>query len=290
VFKYRLPSAIVLTSFILAGIFIPGLVGKSIFAIVTVFLSYFAVYEFLDIISKTGKKSYPVLTSIFSASSIGLVLFLDMIIHPVLVLLAVYVFFVAFVISCWLLILFSKMDKEVLDKVINSLSGFFLVAFPLGFMVLLYIIGDSEGAHEGRMLLLFLVAVTKSGDIGAYLVGMSSSKLMPGGNHKIIPSISPKKSWEGTVGGLLFSIAVAVLMSGMIPSSYHFTLNIAIFLGIILFVGGFAGDLAESALKRIAGVKDSGKIIPGIGGVLDLLDSLIINAPLFFLLLVLFRL
>ena len=277
-FKYRLPSAIVLTSLILAGILLPGQWGKFIFAIVTVFLSYFAVYEFLDIISKAGKKSYPAFTSIFSAAAIGSLVLFNTMILPLILL-------VMIVISCWLLILFSRQKGEVLDKVINSISGFFLVAFPLGFMVPLYLIGDKEGSHEGRNLLLFLIAVTKSGDIGAYLVGMSSSKLMPGGNHKIIPSISPKKSWEGTIGGLVFSVAVAILVSVMIPSSYHFTLTVVISAGIILFVGGFAGDLAESALKRIAGVKDSGKIIPGIGGVLDLLDSLIINAPLFFLLL-----
>lgn len=282
-FKYRLPSAIVLTSLILAGIFTPGQTGKAIFAIVTVFLSYFAVYEFLDIISRAGKKSYQVFTSIFSAASIGSVLFLH---DPTS---CSQILLVAFVISCWLLILFSRQNREVLEKVINSISGFFLVAFPLGFMVLLYIIGDREGSYEGRMPLLFLIAVTKSGDMGAYLVGMSSSKLMPGGNHKIIPSISPKKSWEGTIGGFISSIVVAVLMSGMLPSSYHFTLTAAILAGIILFIGGFTGDLAESALKRTAGIKDSGKIIPGIGGVLDLLDSLIINAPLFFLFLILLR-
>lgn len=283
-FKYRLPSAIVLTAIILAGILLPGHTGKFIFGIVTVFLSYFAVHEFLDIISKTGKKSYQIFTSVFSAAAIGSVVFFNMIIPSVFI-----VILVIFVISCWLMILFSKMDKEVLDKIINSLSGFFLVAFPLGFMVLLYMMGDTSRSYEGRKLLLFLIAVTKSGDIGAYLVGMSSSKLLPGGNHKIIPSISPKKSWEGTIGGLIFSIAVAVLMSGMTPSSCHFTLDIAILAGIVLFIGGFAGDLAESVLKRTAGIKDSGKIIPGIGGVLDLLDSLLINAPLFFLFLILCR-
>ena len=283
-FKYRLPSAIVLTSLVLAGILLPGQTGKYIFTIVTVFLSYFAVYEFLDIISQTGKKSYPVFTSLFSAASVGSIVLFNMILPSVFI-----IIFVIFVISCWLMILFSRQNKDVLEKVINSLSGFFLVAFPLGFMVLLYMVGDGYGTYEGRKLLLFLIAVTKSGDIGAYLVGMSSSKLMPGGNHKIIPSISPKKSWEGTVGGLVFSIAVAILMSGLTPSSCHITLDIAIMAGIILFIGGFAGDLAESALKRIAGVKDSGKIIPGIGGVLDLLDSLIINAPIFFLFLILFR-
>ena len=282
-FKYRLPSAIVLTSLLLAGILIPGQTGKHIFALVTVFLSYFAVYEFLDIISKTGKKSYPVFTSIFSAAAIGSIILFNMLLPSVFI-----VILVIFVISCWLMILFSKMDREVLDKIINSLSGFFLVAFPLGFMVLLYMMGNDR-SYEGRKLLLFLIAVTKSGDIGAYLVGMSSSKLMPRGNHKIVPSISPKKSWEGTIGGLVFSIAVAILMLGMLPPSCHFTFIVAIFIGIILFIGGFTGDLAESALKRTAGVKDSGRIIPGIGGVLDLLDSLIINAPIFFLFLILCR-
>jgi phosphatidate cytidylyltransferase len=284
VFKYRLPSAIALTSLILAGILLSGQVGKTIFGVVTVFLSYFAVSEFLDIISMTGKKSYKVFTSAFSAAAIGSIILLNMILPSVFI-----VIMVMFVISCWLMVLFSKMDREALDKIINSLSGFFLVAFPLGFMVLLYMIGDSSKSYEGRKFLLFLIAVTKSGDIGAYIVGMSSSKLMPGGNHKIVPSISPKKSWEGTIGGMVFSIIVAILMSKTIPSSFHFTLDVAIVAGIILFVGGFAGDLAESVLKRTAGIKDSGKIIPGIGGVLDLLDSLIINAPIFFLFLILFR-
>lgn len=281
-FKYRLPSAIALTSIILAGILLPGLAGKSIFAVVTVFLSYFAVYEFLDIISKTGKKCYPIFTSVFSAAAMGSIVLFNMVIPSVFI-----VILVIFVILCWLMILFSKMDREVLEKIVNSLSGFFLVAFPLGFMVLLYMIGDGSNSHEGRKLLLFLIAVTKSGDIGAYLVGMSSSKLLPGGNHKIVPSISPKKSWEGTIGGLVFSVAVAVLMSEVFP--YMFPLHVSIFLGIILFIGGFSGDLAESVLKRTAGIKDSGKIIPGIGGVLDLLDSLLINAPLFFLFLILLR-
>ena len=124
-FKYRLPSAIILGTLLLSGILLPGQAGKSIFALVTIFFSYFAVYEFLDIISKTGKKSYPVFTSIFSSAAIGSIVLFNMIIPSVFI-----VVLVIFVILCWLLILFSKQDKEVLEKIINSLSGFFLVAFP----------------------------------------------------------------------------------------------------------------------------------------------------------------
>ena len=106
---------------------------------------------------------------------------------------------------------------------------------------------------------------------------------MKGGNHKIFPKISPKKSWEGTVCGLIFSIIVSVIIVKYM-GIFRFE-AFAIPLGIALYFGGFFGDLAESSLKRAAAIKDSGKIIPGIGGVFDLVDSFMLNGPLFYLLL-----
>ena len=133
---------------------------------------------------------------------------------------------------------------------------------------------------RGAMLFFALVLTTKAADTGGYIVGMLSGKFLPGGNHRIVPSISPKKSWEGTAGGLLFSLGVAALFRGygVLDWSWGATL----LFGALAFLGSFAGDLTESQLKRAAGIKDSGSWIPGMGGVLDVLDSFIYNAPLFY--------
>jgi phosphatidate cytidylyltransferase len=111
-------------------------------------------------------------------------------------------------------------------------------------------------------------------DSFAYLVGKTL------GRHKLYPAISPKKTIEGAVGGLVFSMATAYLLSKFEP-----ILDTAqwIILALVIVVTGSLGDLIESKLKREAGVKDSGAILPGHGGMLDRLDSLIYAAPFAYL-------
>jgi phosphatidate cytidylyltransferase len=131
---------------------------------------------------------------------------------------------------------------------------------------------------EGRYFLLYFVLLTKFSDTGAYAVGSLI------GRHKMIPRISPGKTWEGFGGAILFSTAASVVfvyfygdrMAGM--NWLH-----AVVLGVLLSVTAVIGDLIESLFKREAGVKDSGKLFPGIGGILDLLDSLLFNAPIMYL-------
>jgi phosphatidate cytidylyltransferase len=151
----------------------------------------------------------------------------------------------------------------------------FVFIIPLAHIIPLYFI-DSNCSFKTT---LFLVLVTKSGDVGGYIIGTISAKILKGGNHKMIPSVSPKKSWEGFLGGLLFSIFVAQCCASFLPTFSFYWL---ICLGFILYLGGVSGDLLESSFKRIMSVKDSGKILPGMGGILDLVDSLIINIPLFY--------
>ncbi len=165
--------------------------------------------------------------------------------------------------------------------------------------------------HAGPWLLLMVVLVTKSSDIGAFLVGSAIGK------HKLIPAVSPAKSIEGAIGGILFSVLIAVGLFVILPQldtaalkamadrtdggkmglaidplGLRFTflaigesagrwppLALAIVLGVILSVLGQFGDLLESCFKRDANVKDSGKIIPRFGGILDLLDSLLLALP-----------
>ncbi len=130
-------------------------------------------------------------------------------------------------------------------------------------------------------------------DVGAYFLGTASGKRR-NGNHKIAQVISPKKSWEGLLGGMLTSLAAALLFFYYFQEKLHFndiggfgnldlslTWAEAIALGIVAPIIGLLGDLAESVLKRAANSKDSG-VLPGLGGILDTLDSLIPMAPLFY--------
>ena len=133
----------------------------------------------------------------------------------------------------------------------------------------------------GALVFLSLVLATKASDTGGYIFGMLSNKLMKNGNHKIVPAISPKKSWEGTVGAALFSIGVTALL--VYCNCIKLGVAEIFIFGFLAFLGSFSGDLTESQLKRAAGIKDSANWIPGMGGILDVLDSFIYNAPLFYL-------
>ncbi|UCD55817.1 MAG: phosphatidate cytidylyltransferase [Candidatus Omnitrophota bacterium] len=125
----------------------------------------------------------------------------------------------------------------------------------------------------GARLVSFLIIVTKMGDIGAYFVGNKFGK------NPLISRISPRKTKEGAFGGLVFSVVSAVLCKlFLIDFSYYH----AVLLGFLLGIIGQVGDLAESLFKRDFAVKDSGKRLPGLGGVLDVIDSLLFTAPIFY--------
>ena len=127
--------------------------------------------------------------------------------------------------------------------------------------------------RHGNVMLLYVVAIVKFSDVGGFAFGLTSAKLMKGGNHKMCPSISPGKSWEGFVGSVVFSCVVSC---AFIPAT-HFAVLKALAFGVVAAVVGTAGDLVESKFKRWVGVKDSStmKITNGMGGILDMLDSLI---------------
>lgn len=127
---------------------------------------------------------------------------------------------------------------------------------------------------EGEFLVFFVFLVTWAGDTGAYYAGMSL------GRRKLAPVVSPNKTVEGLVGGLLLALAVAFLARAwFLPS---FSPLDCLVTGLLLTAAGVLGDLTESALKRSAGVKDSGGLIPAHGGMLDRLDSLLFAAPAFY--------
>ena len=132
-------------------------------------------------------------------------------------------------------------------------------------------------------LLVGAILTTKACDIGAYFTGMSI------GRHKMIPWLSPKKTWEGLAGGIVLASAVGAALAHfsvhLASAADHYPWWVGAILGALVAGIGQAGDLAESAFKRDAGVKDSGSILPGMGGVLDVLDSPLLAGPVVYWLL-----
>ena len=162
----------------------------------------------------------------------------------------------------------------------HTMLGVLYVSWLLGFMLKIYFFAKQAGAgFDPGYCLLFFILTTKCSDIGAYSLGSLI------GRHKMIPSVSPAKTWEGFVGAILLSTAAAMVMAHYWGPARlgGMTLGHAAALGPVLAVGAVIGDLVESVFKRDSGVKDSGSFFPGIGGILDLLDSLLFNAPLMFL-------
>ena len=125
---------------------------------------------------------------------------------------------------------------------------------------------------------LYFILVTKFSDTGAYAVGSLI------GRHKMIPRISPGKTWEGFGGAIVVSTVASLVFVHLLGHRMpRMNLIHASVLGVVLSVAAVIGDLIESLFKREAGVKDSGRLFPGIGGILDLLDSLLFNAPIMYL-------
>lgn len=156
-----------------------------------------------------------------------------------------------------------------------GLAGVFYVAWPLAHLLLLRGLPSSRGTElltGGFGLTIFALGITWTTDTAAFFIGTAL------GRHRLAPRLSPAKSVEGALAGLLFSGLVAGLLSGIIGRD----LGASVAVGLILSAAGQIGDLAESALKRHTGVKDSGAIIPGHGGILDRADSAFFTIPVLY--------
>ena len=171
---------------------------------------------------------------------------------------------------------FSPTQQGGILAISTTLFGLMYVPWLLNFIQKIYYYPRVEG--NGAFYVLYFILVTKFSDTGAYAVGSLI------GRHKMIPRISPGKTWEGFGGALLFSVLASVLFFWAAGGRLvGMTLPHALMLGGMLGGTAVVGDLVESMFKREAGVKDSGRLFPGIGGILDLLDSLLFNAPLMYL-------
>lgn len=144
-----------------------------------------------------------------------------------------------------------------------TIAGMLYVGWLLGHLVAL------RGLDAGRNWVFFALFTTFATDTAAFLVGRTLGK------HHLAPSISPGKTWEGAIAGAFSAIIVSLFFTLPTPLSLHFSYGQAILLGLLVSIFGQLGDLAESLFKRNMGVKESGKLIPGHGGILDRMDSVV---------------
>ena len=158
---------------------------------------------------------------------------------------------------------------EVLPSIAVSAAGLLFIALPFGYLNRL-----NEIEHTGRQLVLFALCLVRAGDILAYFVGRGFGRV------PMAPALSPKKTWEGALGNLLGSLLVAVFFARWM----HMDEVTLMVIAGLANIAGQMGDLIESAYKRGAAVKDSGGLLPGHGGVLDRIDSLILAAPVVWIL------
>ena len=190
-----------------------------------------------------------------------------------------------FIVCFWILLLtqvfFKRLERSLANTAV-SLFGSVYVGLPLA--VALYVFRHGASAwglayeHAGSNLLMFLILTAWATDIGGYCIGK------PLGRHKLTPVLSPNKSIEGLVGGGALAVASGLLLRWLWPHMDEMiSWGEAVLLPLAFTAIGTVGDLAESAFKRDAGVKDSGKTYTGHGGMLDVLDSLLLCAPVFYL-------
>lgn len=271
-FYQRLIVSFIATVFILLAIYASAFAYfRPLFILTVASLIATALAEFYAIATK---KNYVPLTNVGIVSSIVYVLAsflstqspaLDFLPQAALVAILLTVFASFFVI-----------DRSPLVNIAITCFGLLYVVVPLSYIVKIDYFFQLDGQQDGRLWLLYLLLVVKSNDVAAYFMGKQF------GRKKLAPYISPNKTWVGTVYGIIASmITSAIFLYAADPQLISLPLEQSIILSLVLGILAQIGDLSESLLKRDGGVKDSNQL-PGLGGILDMSDSLIFTAPMLY--------
>lgn len=280
VFFRRLVTSVILWTVIIASLFSGhALISNGVFLLIMVLLAAAGLMEFYGLAEKRGLVCFK-WCGLFGGVLLMTGTFLNLTGHlgtsgsPARVNDFETGFLILFVLGLCVRQFVSKSNTAGMAAIATTLFGLMYVPWLLNFVQKI----NFFPGVEGKFFLLYFVLVTKFSDTGAYAVGSLI------GRHKMIPRISPGKTWEG-FGGAIFLSTVSSLVFAHFFGGRMFGMNWvhAIILGVLLSSTAVIGDLIESLFKREAGVKDSGKFFPGIGGILDLLDSLLFNAPIMYL-------
>lgn len=255
-FSKRIISAIFLIALIIAAITI-----KWIFSIAIMFFIVLGLYEFFTMLEKKGINIYK-----YIGIGMGSIIPLSILLRFELTKKWELTFIALLLLFLLLMQFRRRQNSGVIVDISTTLFGILYVSWFLSFLIKIRFMPNGTG------LLASVLLMTKLGDVGSYLIGSRFGK------SPLMPRISPKKTVEGAIGGLIFSVLGALASKLFLDFSY---LHLVI-IGIALSALGQLGDLSESLIKRDCGVKDSGNILPGMGGVLDELDSLLFTAPVFY--------
>ncbi|MBD3246623.1 MAG: hypothetical protein GF333_06375 [Candidatus Omnitrophica bacterium] len=253
----------VITSIVLGVSVIAAILYAPLWTFLVAVAIAVSLYEFFYMVEKKGVR-------LFKAVALCAGILIPVTIHfrfPVLE----GIQFISVVVALFLFFLLELTKRETHQPILSISATVFAILYIswcLSFLVRIRLL------PEGALLCGFLILVTKSSDVGAYLWGKKYGKA------PLLKRVSPQKSLEGSIGGFFTSIAAGTLFSLLITSIGFWE---KFFLIIILAVISQLGDLFESLLKRDCQVKDSGKIVPGMGGALDVVDSIIFTAPTFYL-------
>lgn len=283
VFARRLFSTVILWGVVLGALFSGSrALSDVVFVLVLTLLAVVGLIEFYGLVEKEGMVCFKGL-GVFG----GLMLLVGTFLHLEGLLPGIHgspsrvndfevIFLIVFVLGLCFRQFVSKSNTKGILAISTTLFGLMYVPWLLNFIQKIYLFPGL--GSDGKFYVLYFIVVTKFSDSGAYAVGSLI------GRHKMIPRISPGKTWEGFGGAIVVSTGASLLFAHLAGDRLAgMNWMHAVILGVILSVTAVVGDLIESIFKREAGVKDSGKFFPGIGGILDLLDSLLFNAPLMYL-------
>ena len=258
-FISRLISSILILVFVGLTIFV---FSNWFFCFVSMVMIAIGLSEFYSMIEKKGVRTYK-----YFGTLIGLLIPLSIYMEFQLTKGWELLFVTAACLTVFIMQLVRRETDQATLSVSTTMFGILYVSWFFSFIIKLKLLTD------GAALVAFLVLVTKCSDMGAYAFGSLF------GRHTLIQRISPKKTWEGLLGGFFSSVLVAYLSKGLIPE-----MPILHVFSVGILLGGIAqiGDLYESLLKRDCQTKDSSGLFPGLGGMLDIIDSIIFTAPIFY--------
>jgi len=251
----------IISSIILIGIVIAVIFNNWIFYSLITIMTILGLYEFFTMLERKGISIYK-----YFGIGIGAIIPLSIMFRFELTKKWELLFILLALLSLIIMQFKRRQTSGAVVGISTTLFGILYVSWFFSFLIKIRLLPDGIGFFAS------VLTITKLGDIGAYLIGSRFGKT------PLMPRVSPNKSVEGSIGGIIFSVLGALACKVILPFSYSHILFIGTFLGIFSQLG----DLSESLMKRDCGIKDSADIIPGMGGVLDLIDSLLFTAPVFY--------